>query len=111
MVGRLVYGGAPLTVHLAHLCGTRHGHADALLPYSLEHEDESWWYSEYILNLAAAALYGPHHVLQVSSAPLSARGFVHTHTHTHAHTLSMPGKHEARACWRSGSCGAHAWCG
>ncbi len=65
-VGRFMYGGAPLTVHLARLCGTHHGHADALLPYSLEHEDESWWYSEYILNLAAAALYGPHHVLQVS---------------------------------------------
>ena len=32
--------------------------ADALLPYSLELEDVSWWYSEYVVNLAAAGLLG-----------------------------------------------------
>ena len=39
--------------------------ADALLPYSLELEDVSWWYSEYVVNLAAAGLFGPHYVVQL----------------------------------------------
>ncbi len=63
--------------------------ADALLPYSLEHEDESWWYSEYILNLAAAGLFGPHHVLQFQAvfAETYRAGYV---GYPHASDFSVP---------------------
>jgi hypothetical protein len=27
---------------------------DALLPYYLQHEDESWWYNQYFVNAAVA---------------------------------------------------------
>jgi hypothetical protein len=38
--------------------GMERGAADALVPYCLEHEVESWWYGQYVLNLVAAALFG-----------------------------------------------------
>lgn len=62
--------------------------ADALLPYSLQHEDESWWYSEYVVNVASAALF-PNHVLQFNAvfAETYRAGYV---GYPHASDFTVP---------------------